>query len=210
MIHPSTTGTRHARRPPPSRGSSTGRGRVHSARELCSARFSARGSGERGSVAGAMVASQLALLEAMPRLQELEAELRGPAFCFARESGDVVEPSSAGWRYLSFDVERLGDGDEATRRNKGEEVAYRSGWTLRCPRERGPTWELGGRARVDLTAAGLLSLFQLHYTLWETPRSRLSERALGDGAPRARRRLSRSRCCGSATRRGTDQPHPQA
>ena len=36
---------------------------------------------------------------------------------------DSVDPASASWRYLSFRLERLRDGEEVTRRTEDEEVA---------------------------------------------------------------------------------------
>jgi 5-deoxy-glucuronate isomerase len=47
---------------------------------------------------------------------------------------DVVDPGSAGWRYLSFRVDRLRDGENVTRNTGGEEIAL-------VP--------LGGRCAVD-------------------------------------------------------------
>ena len=40
-----------------------------------------------------------------------------------RGEWDVVDPSSASWRYLSFRVERLRDGEHVSRRTGGEEIA---------------------------------------------------------------------------------------
>ena len=47
---------------------------------------------------------------------------------------DVVEPGSAGWRYLSFRVERLRDGENVARNTGGEEITL-------VP--------LGGRCAID-------------------------------------------------------------
>ena len=66
---------------------------------------------------------------------------------------DVVDLSSAGWRYLSFHVERLADGDEAMRRRAGEEVAIVPLGGRCAVESEGQTWELGGRATVFDTAA---------------------------------------------------------
>ena len=38
-------------------------------------------------------------------------------------NGNCVDPESAGWRYLSFRVERLRDGEQVSRRTGDEEIA---------------------------------------------------------------------------------------
>ncbi len=61
---------------------------------------------------------------------------------------DTVDPASAAWRYLSFRVERLHDGEQILRQTGDEEIALvlLSG---RCAIESGgERWELGGRASV--------------------------------------------------------------
>ena len=61
---------------------------------------------------------------------------------------DTVDPVSASWRYLSFRVERLRDGDDVARRSGDEEIALVS-LGGRCAAEsEGERWELGGRATV--------------------------------------------------------------
>lgn len=61
---------------------------------------------------------------------------------------DRVDPASAGWRYLSFEVVRLRDGEEVTRRTGREEVALVP-LGGRCAVASGDaSWELGGRANV--------------------------------------------------------------
>jgi len=61
---------------------------------------------------------------------------------------DVVDPASASWRYLSFRVERLQDGEQVSRRTGGEEVALVP-LGGRCAVESGgERWELGERASV--------------------------------------------------------------
>ena len=61
---------------------------------------------------------------------------------------DAVDPASASWRYLSFRVERLRDGDDVARRSGDEEIALVS-LGGRCAAEsEGERWELGGRATV--------------------------------------------------------------
>ena len=61
---------------------------------------------------------------------------------------DTVDPASASWRYLSFRVERLRDGDDVARRSGDEEIALVS-LGGRCAAEsEGERWELGGRATV--------------------------------------------------------------
>ena len=61
---------------------------------------------------------------------------------------DNVDPASASWRYLSFRVERLREGDQVTRRTEDEEIALVSlagRFAAECD---GQTWKLGGRATV--------------------------------------------------------------
>jgi len=61
---------------------------------------------------------------------------------------DAVDPTSASWRYLSFHVERLSDGEQVSRATDGEEVALVP-LAGRCAIESGgERWELGGRASV--------------------------------------------------------------
>jgi 5-deoxy-glucuronate isomerase len=61
---------------------------------------------------------------------------------------DAVDPTSASWRYLSFRVERLSDGEQVSRATDGEEVALVP-LMGRCAVESGgERWELGGRASV--------------------------------------------------------------
>jgi 5-deoxy-glucuronate isomerase len=61
---------------------------------------------------------------------------------------DAVDPTSASWRYLSFRVERLSDGEQVSRATDGEEVALVP-LTGRCAVESGgERWELGGRSSV--------------------------------------------------------------
>lgn len=61
---------------------------------------------------------------------------------------DRVDPASASWRYLSFEVERLRDGEEAVHETGGEEVALVP-LGGRCAVASGESrWELGGRASV--------------------------------------------------------------
>jgi 5-deoxy-glucuronate isomerase len=61
---------------------------------------------------------------------------------------DAVDPSSASWRYLSFRVVALRDGQQSSQQTNGTEVAL----VLlggRCTVESGgERWELGGRASV--------------------------------------------------------------
>jgi 5-deoxy-glucuronate isomerase len=66
-----------------------------------------------------------------------------------RDGGwDVVDPASAAWRYLSFRVERLSNGERVSRRTGGEEIALVP-LGGRCTVESGgERWELGGRASV--------------------------------------------------------------
>jgi 5-deoxy-glucuronate isomerase len=61
---------------------------------------------------------------------------------------DAVDPTSASWRYLSFRVERLSDGEQVSRETGDEEVALVP-LAGRCAVESGgERWELGGRASV--------------------------------------------------------------
>jgi 5-deoxy-glucuronate isomerase len=61
---------------------------------------------------------------------------------------DLVDPASASWRYLSFRVERLRDGDAVTRRTGDEEIALISLGGRVAAESEGERWELGGRATV--------------------------------------------------------------
>ena len=65
-----------------------------------------------------------------------------------RGEWDVVDPSSASWRYLSFRVERLRDGDHVSRRTGGEEIALVPLGGRCAVESNGMRWELGGRANV--------------------------------------------------------------
>ena len=61
---------------------------------------------------------------------------------------DVVDPVSAAWRYLSFRVERLRDGEQVSRHAGDEEIALVP-LGGRCAVESGgERWELGERASV--------------------------------------------------------------
>jgi 5-deoxy-glucuronate isomerase len=61
---------------------------------------------------------------------------------------DVVDPSTASWRYLSFRIERLAGDAHASRNTGGEEIAIVP-LGGRCAVESdGLRWELGGRAGV--------------------------------------------------------------
>jgi 5-deoxy-glucuronate isomerase len=61
---------------------------------------------------------------------------------------DVVDPASASWRYLSFRVERLRDGERVSRQTGDEEIALVP-LGGRCAIESGgERWDLGGRASV--------------------------------------------------------------
>ena len=61
---------------------------------------------------------------------------------------DAVDPTSASWRYLSFRVERLSDGEQVSRETGDDEVALVP-LAGRCAVESGgERWELGGRASV--------------------------------------------------------------
>jgi 5-deoxy-glucuronate isomerase len=61
---------------------------------------------------------------------------------------DVVDPSSAGWRYLSFRVERLRDGENVVRNTGGEEIAVVALGGRCAVAIAGERFELGGRASV--------------------------------------------------------------
>ncbi len=61
---------------------------------------------------------------------------------------DVVDPGSASWRFLSFRVERLRDGEQVSRHTGGDEVALVP-LGGRCAVESGgERWELGERPSV--------------------------------------------------------------
>jgi 5-deoxy-glucuronate isomerase len=61
---------------------------------------------------------------------------------------DMVDPASASWRYLSFRVERLRDGEQVSRQTGGDEVALVP-LGGRCAIESGgQRWELGERSSV--------------------------------------------------------------
>jgi 5-deoxy-glucuronate isomerase len=61
---------------------------------------------------------------------------------------DVVDPASASWRYLSFRIERLRDGEQVSRQTDGEEIALVP-LGGRCAVESdGERWELGERESV--------------------------------------------------------------
>jgi 5-deoxy-glucuronate isomerase len=61
---------------------------------------------------------------------------------------DVVDPGSASWRYLSFRVDRLRDGENVIRNTGGEEIALVP-LGGRCAVDNGgQRYELGGRASV--------------------------------------------------------------
>ena len=61
---------------------------------------------------------------------------------------DDVDPASAGWRYLSFRVERQLDGEAVKRRTEDEEIALVSLGGRFAAESEGERWELGGRATV--------------------------------------------------------------
>jgi 5-deoxy-glucuronate isomerase len=61
---------------------------------------------------------------------------------------ESVNPASASWRYLSFRLERLRDGEEVTRRTEDEEVALVSLGGRFAIENDGEHWELGGRETV--------------------------------------------------------------
>lgn len=65
-----------------------------------------------------------------------------------RGEWDSVDPSSASWRYLSFRVERLRDGEEISRQTQEEEVALVPLGGRCAVESSGERWELGGRANV--------------------------------------------------------------
>ena len=61
---------------------------------------------------------------------------------------DVVDPGSADWRYLSFRVDRLRDGENVTRNTGGEEIALVPLGGRCSVGTGGERYELGGRASV--------------------------------------------------------------
>ena len=61
---------------------------------------------------------------------------------------DAVDPASASWRYLSFRVERLSDGERISRRTGGEELALVPLGGRCAVESNGERWELGERASV--------------------------------------------------------------
>jgi 5-deoxy-glucuronate isomerase len=61
---------------------------------------------------------------------------------------DLVDPASASWRYLSFQVERLHDEDAVTRRTGDDEIALVSLGGRFAAESDGERWELGSRATV--------------------------------------------------------------
>ena len=61
---------------------------------------------------------------------------------------DVVDPSSASWRYLSFRVERLRDGEQVSQRTDGEEIALVPLGGRCAVESAGERWELGERSSV--------------------------------------------------------------
>jgi 5-deoxy-glucuronate isomerase len=61
---------------------------------------------------------------------------------------DSVDPVSASWRYLSFRVERLGEGDQVARRTGDDEIALVTLGGRLAVESGGQTWELGARATV--------------------------------------------------------------
>ena len=61
---------------------------------------------------------------------------------------DLVDPASASWRYLSFRVERLHDGDAVTRRTGDDEIVLVSLGGRFAAESDGERWELGSRATV--------------------------------------------------------------
>jgi 5-deoxy-glucuronate isomerase len=79
---------------------------------------------------------------------------------------DVVDPSTAGWRYLSFRVDRLRDGESVAHDTGGEEIALVP-LGGRCAVETaGERFELGGRASVfDGMPWALYLPFDTEYTL---------------------------------------------
>jgi 5-deoxy-glucuronate isomerase len=61
---------------------------------------------------------------------------------------DVVGPGSAGWRYLSFRVDRLSDGETVARNTGGQEIALVPLGGSCAVDTAGKRYELGGRASV--------------------------------------------------------------
>jgi 5-deoxy-glucuronate isomerase len=61
---------------------------------------------------------------------------------------DVVDPPSASWRYLSFRVDRLREGEQLLRQTGGEEVALVPLGGRCAVEDGGRRWELGERASV--------------------------------------------------------------
>ena len=61
---------------------------------------------------------------------------------------DVVDPSLASWRYLSFRVERLRDGERVSQRTDGEEIALVPLGGRCAVESAGERWELGERSSV--------------------------------------------------------------
>jgi 5-deoxy-glucuronate isomerase len=84
---------------------------------------------------------------------------------------EAVDPLSASWRYLSFRVEHLSDGEAASRRTAGEEIALVP-LAGNCTIEAGASrWDLGGRA----------SVFEgMPWALYLPPGTDYRLRALGD------------------------------
>ena len=73
---------------------------------------------------------------------------------------DVVDPSSASWRYLSFRVERLRNGEQVSRQTGGEEVGLVPLGGSCAVESGGESWELGERASVfdvELAICGALA-----------------------------------------------------
>jgi len=61
---------------------------------------------------------------------------------------DVVDPASAGWRYLSFRVESIKPADHVSRNTGGEEIAIVSLKGTCLVESDDKRWELGGRGSV--------------------------------------------------------------
>lgn len=61
---------------------------------------------------------------------------------------DVVDPASASWRYLSFRIEHLRDGEQVSRQTDGEEIALVPLGGRCAVGSDGERWELGGRESV--------------------------------------------------------------
>jgi 5-deoxy-glucuronate isomerase len=61
---------------------------------------------------------------------------------------DSVDPVAASWRYLSFRIERLDEGDQVAGRTGDEEIALVSLGGRLAVESGGRTWELGERATV--------------------------------------------------------------